>query len=96
MTMAHGVSQYQVNPARKVAGETVMSSIDVTSREIRSREKLQYRILLTLTYPLFFVVAAAQSILPGAARADAAGGRRSVFRRASVLANSTIPFAFMG
>jgi hypothetical protein len=76
-------------------GDTPMSSIDFAGRQVRSREKLQYRLLLTLTYPLFFVVAVAQSLLPAPAAA-VHGPRQSVFRRASVLASSTLPFAFMG
>jgi hypothetical protein len=76
-------------------GEKLMSSIDLAGHQVRSREKLQYRILLTLTYPLFFVVAVAQSLLPAADTA-VHGPRQSVFRRASVLASSTLPFAFMG
>jgi hypothetical protein len=65
------------------------------SRQVRSREKLQYRLLLTLTYPLFLLVALAQSLLPASAEAMR-GPRQSIFRRAGVLASSTIAFAFMG
>jgi hypothetical protein len=75
----------------------IMTSLD-SARDVRAREKLQYRILLTLTYPLFLLVAFAQLLLPGhfGASAEVAPVRRSVFRRATILANSTIPFAFMG
>lgn len=64
----------------------------------RLRERLEFRVLLAVTYPLFLAAAMAQSLSPRPAEAGAASGThdRSLFKRASALANGTIPYAFMG
>lgn len=61
------------------------------------RHALQFRLLLVATYPFFLAAAALQRLVP--ARAPAGHGliaRRSVFGEAKAMAESAIPFVFMG
>jgi hypothetical protein len=94
----HGPMSFSAGPAERRDGGEPSAFLSPLMRRMRSRERLQFRLIFAVTYPLFLVVAMVQTLVPAARNAFAVEGpvRGSVFRRAAVLANSTIPFAFMG
>jgi hypothetical protein len=55
-------------------------------------EHRQYRILYTLSFPLFLAVA----IVARLTKPRGEGARRSIFVHAKALAGATIPMVFMG
>jgi hypothetical protein len=67
-----------------------------TSR--RRKEATQFRLFLVVTFPLFLAAALVGRLLPRrwGLRPMGADGRRSVFADALTMANTTIPFVFMG
>jgi len=64
----------------------------------RLAERIEFRALLVLTYPLFLAVAVANRLAPKRAHAAATrfAPRGSVFAEARAVAHSTLPYAFMG
>lgn len=56
-------------------------------------ERMEYRFYFFLLYPIFFLAALIGVAAP---RADGRGARRDVFRRASDMARSVIPWVFSG
>lgn len=64
----------------------------------RRRDAIEYRLMVLLTYPFFVLAALASRVWPGRRyfSSTAVVRRGSVFKEAKTLANSTIPYAFMG
>jgi hypothetical protein len=91
----HGPMSFSAGAAARPGASAFLSPL---MRRMRSRERLQFRLLFVATYPLFLVVALVQMLVPAARNAFSVQEpvRGSIFRRAAILANSTIPFAFMG
>jgi hypothetical protein len=79
--------------AWRLPAEREPAGPDVSAR--RLRERLEFKVLLAVTFPLFLAAAMVQSLSSAPAGGPGAPGR-SLFKRASALANGTIPYAFMG
>ncbi len=64
----------------------------------RKQEAIQFRLFLVVTYPFFLLAAIVGRLMPAGLglRPRGADGRRSVFADALTMANTTIPFVFMG
>ena len=84
-------------------GGTTMSLSAVPSPRLarenaRRADQRDYRLLYTLTSPLFFTIASLSFLLPRALASKLSGldVHGSVFARARELANNTLPYTFMG
>jgi hypothetical protein len=78
-------------------GGKVMTRAEMRSRTRRS-EQTEYRLIAALTYPVFLIIAAASFCVPRGLRAKLPGLDidGSLFARARSLADTSIPFVFMG
>ncbi len=62
----------------------------------RSSDRLAFRLLVALTYPLFLAAAILSRLLPFAPSSTRPGERVSVFAQARRASEATIAFAFQG
>jgi hypothetical protein len=79
--------------------EVSMTDIRFEMTRVRSRrsDRLVFRLLVALTYPLFLAAAILSRVMPfGRGLMARPDGRVSVFAQARTASEATIAFAFMG
>ena len=76
----------------------MQSSMSFESRpgDRRRRDRESYRNLVVLTYPVFLVAALVRLPLAAVGLVPGDGRRLSVFARARAMADTVIPWCFMG
>jgi hypothetical protein len=68
-----------------------MEGTQMTTRHKRREGELEFKLLLAVTMPFFFVTTLAKRLMPWNLGLD----KRSIFEATRCAAYSTIPFAFM-
>lgn len=62
----------------------------------RHRDEQRFRLLVTVTFPVFLAIALMRAPFAAVGLCPDDGGPRSPFRRARAMAYQVLPFAFMG